>query len=199
MKSLFIYSLVILLLVFRASAQTGPDIPVIQVHTEGHTAKAINTPRPYSKPSKHPKPVIVEIQRVNVRVDLRSFTTPKAPYDIQCFAIAGNTADGSKYIYDVQHRSSSAAYDTILFQTALIEEKKKWVLIPISSVAATGKVVSASPVITKPIKGGKYYGWVVRVVSNNVAVRHESNQPELRVAAEKTPAAFDTAVANLLD
>jgi hypothetical protein len=196
-KSFFVYSLATLLLGFCASAQTGPDIPVIQVRTEGHTAKAINTPRPYSKPSKHPKPVIVEIQRVNVRVDLRSFTTPKVPYDIQCFAIAGSPADRSKYIYDVQHRSSSAAYDTVLFQTALIEEKKKWVLIPITSVAATGKVVSASPVITKPVKGAKYYGWVVRVISNNVAVRHESNQPELRIAAEKTPAAFDTAVAEI--
>ena len=197
MRLLFTYLALIFLLPFRANAQTGPDIPIIQVHTEGHTAKAINTPCPYSKPSKHPKPVIVEIQRVNVRVDLRSFTTPKVPYDIQCFAIAGNTADGSKYIYDVQRRSSSAAYDTVLFQTALIEERKKWVLIPISSVAATGKVVSASPVVTKPIKGAKYYGWVIRVVSNNVAVRHESNQPELRTAVEKTPAAFDTAVAEI--
>jgi hypothetical protein len=196
-KLLFSPFVFIFLLLSRASAQTGPDVPVIQVHTEGYTAKAINTPRPYSRPKKHPKPIIVETQRVSVRVDLRSFRTPKVPYDVQCFAVAHSDADGSKYIYDVQHRSSSAAFDTVLFQTALIEEKKKWVLIPISRVAANGKIVSSSPVITKPMKGVKYYGWVVRVVSNNVAVRHESNQQELRTAAEKTPEAFDTAVTEI--
>lgn len=197
MKLFFSCSVSIFLL-FRASAQTAFDIPVVQARTEGHTAKAINTPQPYSKPSKHPKPIIVEIQRVNVRVDLKSLKPPKAPYDVQCFAIARSDADGSKYIYDIQRRSSSAPFDTVLFQTALLEEKKKWVLIPITTVAANGKVVSASPMLTKAIKkGAKYYGWVVRVISNNVAVAHQSNQPELKIVAEKTPAAFDTAIAEI--
>lgn len=180
----------------RTRAQTNPDIPAVEVHTIGQTSKAINTPKPYSRPKKNPKPIIVEIQTVKVRVDLRSFRVPKVPYDVQCFAIARSDQDGTKYIYDVQRRGSSALFDTVLFQTVPIESSGKWILIPISDVGVTGEVVNASPIVTKRVKGVKYYGWVVRVISNSVAVRHEANQPELRAAIERTPGAFDMALTN---
>jgi hypothetical protein len=60
-----------------------------------------------------------------------------------------------------------------------------------------GQAVSASPKITKTVKATKYYGWVIRVLSSGVPVCYESNQPGLKLAAEKTPAAFDMAVSNM--
>jgi hypothetical protein len=196
--SLALCLLAFCLLPLTTTAQSSPDIPVIQVRTEGQKSKAIGTPAPYSRPSKHPKPIRVEIQSVAVRVDLRSFHPPKGAYDVQCFAIARSDADGSEYIYHVQRRRSWKVYDTVLFETVPLDSSgKKWIRIPLTEVAANGKIVSADPIVTKPVKGVKYYGWVVRVISNNVAVRHESNQPELRIAAEKTPTAFDMAAATI--
>ncbi len=136
------------------------------------------------------------MQSMSIRVDLKSFTPPQVPYDVQCFMVARSDLDGTKYIYEVHRKSSAAQFDTILFPAGPVTGTgKKWVSIPRSDLTTSGQPVSALPIVSKGVKGTKYYGWIVRVVSNEMAVRHESNQPELKLAAEKTPAAFDLAVA----
>ena len=106
-------------------------------------------------------------------------------------------------MYDVQRQESSAQKDFLNFQAPNITgTSRKWVTLPVSGsysgTTSTGGLdngtFTGNIVYTQSVPGSKFYGWLVRVISQGTVVRIETNQAPLKALAEKIPAVFDAAV-----
>lgn len=198
MKSIITINLIFCLLTTESlMSADGPDIPTIDARTANSGRKTIKSGGGTSSRQEQ------DVRSLGVSVDLRSSNPPKQPYDVQCFFLALSTSDKQKYIYDVQCKKSSMQKDTLQFQAPNIQgASRQWTVVPVSGTftgtapngAQVKGNVSGNIVNSSKTSGSKFYGWLVRVVSQGKVVRIESNQAPLKAIAEKNPEVFDKAL-----
>jgi hypothetical protein len=187
--TVFILISVILITAIRA-AET-PDIPSISARTDNQGKhKEQSTTDTGWRQSQ-------DVRNIGVAVDLRSFRPPKEAYDVQCFFVARSEANKTNYIYDVQRQESTAQFDSLKFQAPpLAGSGARWLSLPVTGSFVSGGSFSGTLTYTQHIAGSKFYGWLIRVVSQGVVVRIETNQAPLKELAEKNPSIFNEAVNN---
>jgi len=178
-------------------AAERPEVPNVAAHTD-IVGKRKNVKTTDSDGFNQTQ----DMRSLSVVVELRSFHPPKQPYDVECFFIARSESTKSNYIYDVIRQSSSAQSDVLKFQPApLGGNGRRWITLPMtgSFTGATSSgdlvtgLVSGEVTYSQRIDGSKFYGWLVRVISQGTVVRMETNQPQLKILAEKNPGIFNSA------
>jgi hypothetical protein len=154
------------------------------------------------------------IRGTGVGVDWRFFGKPAAPYEIQCFFVAKNEANKTRYVFDSVKTASQAASGKVEFRSeTLMGSGKKWMDIPFTgSVNVTTKTetrdssgnTTSSSSSTKPeaftatlrltdaITGSKTEGWIVRFVAGERVLRITSNQNHLETLASGIADTLDT-------
>lgn len=134
-----------------------------------------------------------------VRVQLRSFRQPVAPYEIQCFFTAKDPSK-QRYIYDAVKAPSSAIFDEIdIFGRDLFGGSTS-VDQATATDRITGTTSEGDPVsgtlkttvtLTTTVPGAKLEGWIVRVISGGRVVRLDASLQELKTFAERESALLD--------
>jgi hypothetical protein len=138
-----------------------------------------------------------DVRNIGVAVDLSSFRAPKEAYDVQCFFVARSEANETNYIYDVQRQESTAQFDSLQFQAPPLDGSgSRWLSLPVKGFFVGGGSFRGTLTYTQRIAGSKFYGWLIRVVSQGLVVRIETNQAPLKELAEKNPSIFNEAVKN---
>lgn len=198
MKSKIAINLLICLIApVTLPAADGPDVPSITARTDNVGRKTVKSGMGTTSREEQ------DIRTLGVRVQLRSFAIPKQPYDVQCFFIARSQSTKSNYIYDVQRQQSAGQEGVHQFQApAITGTSRKWVALPVSGTytgtSSTGGMdrgtFTGSATYSQSVPGSKFYGWLIRVVSQGKVVRIETNQAPLKALAEANPAMFDAAI-----
>ena len=166
-----------------ARAQNRPDIPFISARTDNWGKSTVRGTDSAGWQESQ------DMSALGVRVELKSFRSPQQPYDVQCFFIARKDVDKSEYIYNVQRRASSAQFDVVVFQAPPLKgHGQRTLFIPV--IGPTSGVA----LLTQGAQGSRFYGWIIRVVSQGMVVRVDSNQPTLKFLAGSAASTFDAAV-----
>lgn len=137
-----------------------------------------------------------------VKVTLRSFSTPKAPYEVQCFFCAKDFVK-TRYIFDAKRVQSSVVFDEInIFArdrfggAQTIDQTKS--SEPITGMTQYGEYVSGTLTttvrLTTTTPGSTLEGWIVRVISGGKVVRVDASLQELKTLAERESALLDSVV-----
>jgi hypothetical protein len=134
-----------------------------------------------------------------VKVQLRSFSVPAEPYEVQCFFVAKGP-DRQRYVYDAVKTTSKLQYDEInifsrdLFGGSVSFQKTtsggSYFGVDANGLQQEGALTtSQSELATKP--GSKIEGWIVRVLSGGKVIRTEASLHELKEFASKSGAELD--------
>jgi hypothetical protein len=141
-----------------------------------------------------------DVSRVGaVKVVLRSFSSPKTPYEVQCFFTAKDPRK-NRYIFDVKKTNSSATFDEMQFfardlfgGSETVDQRttttREYLSTPYGGV--TGTYVPVRVFLTTVVQGSSFEGWIVRVVSAGKIVRTEASLQELKQIAQKESELLD--------
>jgi hypothetical protein len=182
----------------EAIQNTGVDVPILNARTASSGRKTVKSGGGELEEEQ-------VTRSLSVAVELRTSRVPSQPYEVQCFFIGRSETTKENFLYNVQRRASSAATDALTFQAPSIEgTNTKRYNITVSG-DFTGRTTdgdfvrgtyTGTATSTDKTKGDKFYGWIVRVVSQGQIVRIASNQTSLKTLAENNPTGFDKAAAS---
>ncbi len=134
-----------------------------------------------------------------VKVTLRSFQKPIAPYEVQCFFVAKDYAK-MRYVFDAKKVHSSATFDEInIFGKGLdggtqnFEQETTHATLPGQSGASAqlNRNRLETRQLTTVRSGSSLEGWIVRVISGGKVVRTETSLQELKGFAEQEVVMLD--------
>lgn len=134
-----------------------------------------------------------------VKVVLRSFAEPRAPYEVQCF-FSAKDRQKNRYIFDVKKTTSSATFDEMQFfsrdlfgGSETVDQRittgRSYQTTPYGGGYSTN--VPVAVLLTKVVPGSSFEGWIVRVISAGKVVRMEASLQELKQIADKEAAVLD--------
>lgn len=140
-----------------------------------------------------------------VKVVLRSFSKPKAPFEVQCF-FSAKDPENKRYIFDVKKTTSSETFDEMEFfsrelfgGSETVDRSTRTVngvqSLPYGGAAST--TYSVPVFLTTTVTGSDFEGWIVRVISAGKVVRSDASLQELKTLAERTPEVFDKVAAEM--
>ena len=135
-----------------------------------------------------------EGRQMSVKVEVRFFHAPPAPYELQCFFISKNEATHDMQVFDEMKKTAQGqVFEWEFMSTPIAGATRKYTSTPFSGswvgIGSDGSVTGGGTYGGTHDKysetsGYKIVGWVVRVVGGGQVLRVESNQPSLQQTAE---------------
>lgn len=133
---------------------------------------------------------------VAVKVQVRSSSKPKAPYEVQCFFTATDPAH-KRYIYDAVKTPSDKQWDELVVYARDLFGGSQTVEQGTVTTQTATETLTTSVILTTTVPGARLEGWIVRVISGGHVVRLEASLHNLKDFAEKEAALLDKIAAEI--